>query len=194
MINDKQDMVPRSWLKECITYFRQHGFFSRMLVDDYVDIIVDQLNQVLGQPLDLNNHERPADLKILSYDQEKVWAIDTEIEHSEGDYFYVRMLLDWSKISGSVFSPQNLSEIWNADDIITISFTAETRDWSIDLDYAGGWFDFKILDLVNSIVEPSGKHFIAYDYKEDQCAHIFFLAENDFQRITTDRKWLGRRI
>jgi hypothetical protein len=195
---------PREWLKEVVSYFGKMGFFQG---DEPTDRNLDFLERManldeafLSGPLIPEIPETEQKLLRLKYgDGKRVWFEDAEANFVEGDYWYVRTLLDWSQISRGCFKPQNLSEVWLPprpdpdspncpDEPIEMSFTVGGKEWKFEVEYRGGWFDYSLIGKVNKAIYSTGYQFASV-WIHDQCAYVCCLTMAEVGKLRDERKW-----
>ena len=139
-----------------------------------------------------------ADQLIATFDRDRVWFEDAEVDNAEKDYWYVRTLVDWARISRGCFQPQNLSEIWRSPDVqadaprdhlIEVHFTHNEQPFSIQLSQQGGWFDYDLITFVNKAVHSTGYQFASVCCRSDQCVFLCCLTEPERKRLQEAKGW-----
>jgi len=200
---------PKEWLEEVTGYFLGLGFFRQFSV--FESKLISHLERVANadylfcagplNPADESKLSRKAEQILLTLDKDRVWFTDCEADFQDGDYWYLRALLDWSHISQNRFKPQHLSEIWlprripdpSRPDIdeqpIRVSFTLNGNEISIDLEEHGGWFDSRLIEAVNEAIHDTGFQFAAVQCISDQCAFVCYLALSEIHKLRAERGW-----
>jgi hypothetical protein len=188
-------------VKEVVTYFGKLGFFggSKGGDDDvdYLAKIADPYSMFPGTNIGFLPEQ-----EFLRLDKCRIWCEDAEADFLEGDYWYVRTLLDWSRISRGCFQPQSLSEVWlparPADpphpDVkeqpIQVSFMLGDKRWSFEVLELGGWMDSSAIKKVNEAIHPTGYQF-AYVFPPDgdQSTYLCCLTMAEVQKLKDERGW-----
>jgi hypothetical protein len=198
---------PEAWLKDVLSYFSELGFFCppTSLEDDarFVENKANSYNLFPAGPLDPKTYNSGflAEQEILALDENRIWCKDTEADFSAGDYWYVRTLCDWSRISRGCFQPQSLSEVWepsrpsnpacpaSQEQPIKVSFLLRGRPWSFQLLERSGWLDYNLIGEVNRAVCHTGYQFASVVPDDDQRAYICCFTPVEILKLKNERGW-----
>jgi hypothetical protein len=195
--------IPAVWLREVLSYLRSLDFFTGS--QDPTDIaaltssVREQAENSWLFPAGLLNPDDKrlgwtADQLIATFDRNRVWFTDAEVDNEERDYWYVRTLLDWARISRGHFRPQNLSEIWRSPNVkgdvaIEVRFTHDDAPFLARLSRQGGWFDYDLISVVNGAIRESGHQFASVACQSDQCVFLCCLTEAERTKLHQEKSW-----
>ena len=204
---------PREWLKEVVSYFSAMGFFLQREPSEADLRFIAKILELQGTLSDgLACITKTSAEKRIEYEQEivrswhnqgegftqRVWFEDAEADFVEGDYWYVQTLIEWVRISSGCFRPQNFSEVWlpirrdpesgQELETIELAFTLGTDAFKIELDYLGGWFDYRLIRGVNRAIQKTGYQFASV-WIIDQYAYVCCLTMEQVAKLKQERGW-----
>ncbi len=202
-----QTQFPQEWLREVISYFGKLGFFNHAEGSDSELQFISDIASTSGifpeGPFDPKKQTGGflPEQELLAFDKLRIWCKDSEADFKAGDYWYVRTLLDWSRISRGCFQPQNLSEVWLPprtpgsvspalpDEPIEVSFVLGDKQWSFELLERGGWLDYRLIKRANEAIGQTGFQFASVEPDGDQRVYICCLTRVEIQKLKTERGW-----
>lgn len=196
-----EKQIPEEWVKEIVIYFGKLGFFngSKGEADSvhYLSKIAEPYTMFPG-----GTSGFLAEQAFLTLDKNRIWCRDSEADFLEGHYWYVRTLLDWSRISRGCFRPQSLSEVWlpprttdparpnSHEQPIEVSFVLGDKRWSFELLELGGWLDSTVIKKVNEAIFHTGYQFAyviaPYDAQE---TYLCCLTTAEVRQLKDERGW-----
>jgi hypothetical protein len=209
---DNKTQFSREWLREVITYFRDWDvWYSPDTSDRHLDFVANIANtdgifpDGLIDATKLVSGRLPEQYLLdLSYVANHwVWCRDCEADFEKGDYWYVRTLLEWSRISRGCFEPQCLSEIWlpltapdpeypeAKEQNIEVSYLLGETRWTFELAELSGWMDTTLVRKVNESISRSGRQFALVEPNGDcdQCAYVCCLTMEQVAKLKNERGW-----
>ena len=196
-----EKQIPLEWVKGVVIYFGKLGFFNGSKGEDdsvqYLAKIADPYSMFPGTNIGFLPEQ-----EFLRLDKSRIWCEDSEADFVEGDYWYIRTLLDWSRISRGCFQPQSLSEVWlpsrpadpphpeYQETPIQVSFALGDKRWSFELLERGGWIDSTVIKKVNEAIHHTGFQFACVvPPNDDQATYICCLTMAEVQKLKDERGW-----
>lgn len=159
-----------------IQTFKELGFFINLGEQEV-------LNKYKAENGDYVTPPEYSDLRLLKFDQSRIWWEDTEADVYNGANRYVEVLDQWSKISQGSFQPKDINEVWESDHgPITVSFKLDGQIYQITPEYYEDYLDTTVLRKINDIIKNSGYQFKQLE-TDDQTAFILVVATSEIDRI-----------
>lgn len=199
--------IPQEWLTDVISYFAKLGFWyiPDKTTPEEVAKTADLYEIFPPGPLDPTKliDGRPPEQRLLSMlpmVNNRVWYRDAEADFVKGDYWYIRTILDWSRISVGCFQPQCLSELWlprrtpdpeypdQEEQPIEVSYLLGEKRWKFELLEACGWMDRSLVRKVNESIAGTGSQFALAD-GDDQCVYVCCLTMEEVENLKKERGW-----
>ena len=181
------------WVTQSAAYFRELGFFAREagLSDDELATKIEEAYTVeWGGEFDATSPH--ADYLLLKADAERVWWQDTEADVCGENKVYEQVLPEWGRISGGLFTPSDITELWEDEEgPVTVEFTHDRRRHLVEPDYVEDYIDMGVVLQINELIEPSERRFELAD-TGDQTAFVVCLTSDEKTRLIRDRGWKFR--
>lgn len=204
MMTAPRTTISEAWLGEVLGYLREMDFFKGPEHPSDLQSLLSFVRPMAEStwlfppgPMDPNDQRLgwKADQLIATLDRHRVWFSDAEVDHLPGDYWYVRTLLDWARISRGHFRPQNFSESWRLSpdgteaESIEVRFSHDDTPFNATLSWQGGWFDYDLIKLVNQAIHASGYQFASVACISDQCVLLCCLTEAERTKLHKEKGW-----
>jgi hypothetical protein len=202
--------LPERWLTDVVNALQKANFINSGVnegadlpaviewIQESIYINRDSYSKSFYNPATYDG-EWTAEQEIAALDKSRVWIIDTEVDFEPSDYWHVRTLLDWARISRGCFDPQCLTELWAAnrklksphiDQAIQVKFKIKGNPFSFTTTRKGGWFDYDLIRVVNRAIQDTGCQFASVAFHSGgQSAYVCCLTKQELNFLRNKRGW-----
>lgn len=136
---------------------------------------------------------RTDELELLGFDRDRVWLSDIELDVLEGNDIYVDTFAEWARISRGAFAPREVRERWHGvDGPVTIGFTLDGRERTIEAAPQGDFLDLCVLPAINALIDGRQLELYHPDAGLGQVAFVVALSAKE-KRALEQHGWTFAR-
>ena len=176
--------VTHESLAAFVSAYQRFGFFKRVPPDAIVRAYERDFGEQPTVPT-----TRIDELELLGYDRDRAWYSDIELDVVEGNDVYVDTFAEWARLSRGAFSPRNVRERWHGEDgPVTIRFTLDGRERTIEAAPQGDFLDLCVLPAINALIDGRQLELYRPDAALGQAAFVVALTATE-KRALEDHGW-----
>ena len=166
--------------KAVVGFYKELDFFAAV----EPSLVIQEYSECHGSPPDPANPWD--DVFLLALSADGVWSEDPEADVCAENEVYSNVLSAWGNISGGVFAPAEIKEVWDTEcGPIRLNFTLNGQMKSISPAYLDDWIDLDVLRQINAMIAPTGRQF-AYAI-DGNFALVVCLTSQQKKRMISER-------